>query len=653
MMDKTNRTTIAQLRQMRESEDHVEFKCADMGNFSYNGADKGKPADRRKCILGYVVALCNEGGGLLVLGMHDTHPHKVVGTKQCENAIGDLESRIYNDLGIRPDVYELYEDEKERAGRVLVIQVPERPKGKVYKFDDVPLMRVGEDLMPMDDKTFLSIIQEQEPDFSEQTCREATFGDLDPKAIARLKEQYARKQKNPQFASLSDRQALSDLKLIREDKITNAAVLLVGKEEVITSLFPNAKVMLEYRHTLPQIPFDNRQEFKGPFFLLIDRLWEAVNLRNGNYPVREGAYIFDIPFFNEDVIRESINNAFAHRDYRINSEIVIRQYPTSIAIVNAGGFPVGVTKENILTVQSTPRNRLLADVLAKTGVVERSGQGVDKIFLNTISEGKAHPDYSRSDDFQVVLILSGQVENQGFATFIKMAQDELPKDGKLSVFDVLSLDAMRKGERENIDKETAHKLLHLGLVERRGKTNATYYILSRQYYELTNNLTEYSSLTDWDKEQVWAVLCPYLEKYKVAKMGDIAQIVGNHLSRKQLRNFIEQFKTTGFLLQNGDKNTATYSLGANYFADKDLKSRALALGLQELRRDDQDDKETKGTIKGTINATEKDNSKERHPENAINQCVPPISKGTIKGAISPSKSADLASTVSQIADNQG
>lgn len=45
------RYTIAQLQQMRESEDHVEFKKGEHGNVSYNGADKQKPKDRRKCIL--------------------------------------------------------------------------------------------------------------------------------------------------------------------------------------------------------------------------------------------------------------------------------------------------------------------------------------------------------------------------------------------------------------------------------------------------------------------------------------------------------------------------------------------------------------------------------------------------------------------------
>ena len=274
------RYTIAQLQQMRESEDHVEFKKGEYGNVSYNGGGKERPKDRRKCILGYVTALCNEGGGRMVIGMHDKHPHQVTGTKQNENALGELESNIYRDSDIRTEVYEQFEDEANKTGRVVVIEVPSRPIGKVYKFEDVPLMRVGEDLLPMDDKTYLSIIQEQEPDFSEQFCDEATFDDLDSKAIKEMKEKYAKKQENPSFVSLDDRQALSDLHLIVGNRITNAAVLLVGKEEFINKVFPQAKVMLEYRNTEPQIHFDNRMQFGQPFFLLIDKLWDQIRSRS-------------------------------------------------------------------------------------------------------------------------------------------------------------------------------------------------------------------------------------------------------------------------------------------------------------------------------------------------------------------------------------
>lgn len=64
-----NRVTLEQLQCMRESEDRVEFKKGEGGNVSYNGSNKSKPNERRRCILGYVVALCNEGGGYLVIGM--------------------------------------------------------------------------------------------------------------------------------------------------------------------------------------------------------------------------------------------------------------------------------------------------------------------------------------------------------------------------------------------------------------------------------------------------------------------------------------------------------------------------------------------------------------------------------------------------------
>ena len=581
-----SRLTIAELKNMRESEDHVEFKKGEHGNVSYNGADKQQPKDRRRCILGYVIALCNEKGGYLVIGMEDKHPHNVVGTSQCINAVGQLESDIYRDTGIRPDVYELYEEaSNDSKKRVLVISVPSRPVGKVFKFEDVPLMRVGEELKPMDDKTYLSIIQEQEPDFSEMVCQGVRFEDLDEAAIERLKEKYAIKQKNPSFRSLTNRQALSDLKLIDGDAVTNSAVLLVGKEEVIGRIFPQAKVMLEYRSSESQINFDRRVSFSKPFFLLIDELWNAINERNGAVPVRERAYIFDIPFFNEEVIREVVNNAFAHRDYRINSEIVVKLYPHKLVVQNAGGFPKGVSLDNLLTVASTPRNRLLADVLSKTGIVERSGQGMDKIFLYTLSEGKPKPDYTQSDNFSVTVILSGSVKDTGFAMYVQSIQQELPDDGKLSVFDVLALCEVRDGAKRPKDRAATEKLVRLGYLEKHGKTNAVYYILPRRYYEMTGNLAEYSIVTDWDAEQVLAVLAPYLLKYGKAKKAEIMRIVGEHLSEKQLRKYIDALLDDGMLCKEGERGNTTYYIGDNYIKQANILDEALKIGLSQMQKD--------------------------------------------------------------------
>lgn len=565
---------------MRESEDHVEFKRCQQGNLSFNGSDKQKTSDRRKCILGYVVALANANGGYLVLGMEDAFPHKVVGTSQCENALGKLENEIYKALQIPVDAYELFD---EQNNRVVVVEIPRHPVGKALRFEDVPLWRSGEELIPMPDKVLFSILQETDPDYSQAICEGVTIDDLDKEAIDILKEKYARKQNNPTFTSLSDRQALSDLKLIEGNKVTNAAVLLVGKAEIIQQNFPQAKVQHEFRTTEGQERFDKRLSFVAPFYILIDQLWKAVNDRNGSVPVQEGAYMFDIPFFNEEVIREVINNAFAHRDYRLASEIVIKQYPTKLSVISPGGFPIGVTLENILTVSSTPRNRLLADVLAATGIVERSGQGMDVIFRLTLSEGKQTPDYSKTNDYQVTAILSATVKDPGFALFIKSIQQELPENQKLSVFDVLTFCAIREGKQPK-DKEIAKRLYSMGYLEKRGKTSAIRYILPRRYYELTGNQSEYSELTDWDDEQIWSVLFRYLKKYGTAKKTDIAKLIGQHISDSQLRRLLERLSEgpNPPLIKEGKTRNLTYSLSKDYLGQVDLLNEATRRGLSQM-----------------------------------------------------------------------
>lgn len=578
------RLTIEQLKKFKESEDNVEFKKAEQGNFAYDGGSRVKPSDRRKCILGYVTALCNEGGGWLVLGMEDAYPHKVVGTKQSEGRIGDLESDIYRDTQIRPNIYELYEDEENKKGRVLVIEVPPRPVGKLFRFEDVALMRVGEELKPMSDEMIFSILQEHEPDFSADICQGLAIDDLDKEAIRILKQKYATKQKNPDFLTLPDEQVLSDLNLIKDGKTTNAALILVGKEEVLKSRLPQASVILEFRKSESLVPYTNRQFYGQPFYKMIDLLWHDIDLRNDKIDVNENSYIFNIPYFNEEVIREAINNAISHRDYRRTSETVIKQYPQKMIVMNAGGFPLGVTIDNLLRVQSTPRNRLLADVLAKTGIVERSGQGVDKIYKNTLSEGKDEPDYSHSDPFRVELHLSAVIKDKAFALFLDSEQRDLPEDEKLSVFEVMALNHIREGKSGEVEKEMIKALLERGLIEKRGKTSGTYYILSKSYYEFCGKEGEYSKRDDWGIEQVLSVIMPHLTKFKIAKMKDFVSLLDGHLTRRQVRLVITQLVEGHYLEKEGEGASTAYRVSDEYIKNSAIMARAYDLGIEEMKK---------------------------------------------------------------------
>lgn len=479
-----NKFTIQQLQQMRESEDRVEFKAGEGGNVSYDGRGKTNPKDRRRCILGYVIALCNEGGGRLVIGMHDNYPHRVTGTRQAQDAIGQLESDIYRDTTIRPEIYELYDEENRR---VLVIEVPSRPIGKVFKFEDVPLMRVGEELKPMSDAMYLKILQESEPDFSEKICEGLTLEDLDEEAIRVMKQGYAQRWNKPEFVSTPTLQMLHDFALMNKDgQLTNAALILLGKSEAIRKHLYFNRVTVEYRLYHSMIEYTARQEFQEPLVLMVDSVWNYINQPASN-PLQhynDGFRIGDIPAFNREVVREAILNACCHRVMYIQSDVVIKQYPDQLIITNAGGFPVGVDVDNILTVNSMPRCKLITEVLQKAGFIEKSGQGVDKMFYHCLMDGKLLPDYSLTDDWQVCLRLSGEIKYPAFMLYARELQNDRPANNKLNVFDLLALFRASQGDSQrHTDEVTLRKLIDEGLLI----SAQDGYKLSDRYYEIAKN----------------------------------------------------------------------------------------------------------------------------------------------------------------------
>ena len=99
---------IEEINRLRESEDRFEFKEAKK-NFNFDGGNRSDQKERRKCYLGYVVALANEGGGRLIFGMQDDSPHAVVGTNFAEGKIGELEDEVYSRIAIRVQCKEFFD----------------------------------------------------------------------------------------------------------------------------------------------------------------------------------------------------------------------------------------------------------------------------------------------------------------------------------------------------------------------------------------------------------------------------------------------------------------------------------------------------------------------------------------------------------------
>jgi ATP-dependent DNA helicase RecG len=102
----------------------------------------------------------------------------------------------------------------------------------------------------------------------------------------------------------------------------------------------------------------------------------------------------------------------------------VHQYPERLEISNPGGFPGGITPENILRHQPKRRNPLLAEALAKLGLVERAGVGVDKMYQLMLKHGKELPEYTSYPD-AVTLSLHNPGFDADFVRFVARKQEQM------------------------------------------------------------------------------------------------------------------------------------------------------------------------------------------------------------------------------------
>lgn len=130
----------------------------------------------------YCVALANEGGGYLVLGVADKPPRAVVGT-QAFNAPVAMATKLFQILGFRVDVEEVAHPD----GRVVVFHIPSRPRGSAHHLDGKYLMRTGESLVPMSQDQLRRIFAEGQPDWLEEPSRSG----LDPQQVIDLLDTQA------------------------------------------------------------------------------------------------------------------------------------------------------------------------------------------------------------------------------------------------------------------------------------------------------------------------------------------------------------------------------------------------------------------------------------------------------------------------------
>lgn len=522
-----------------DENEHLEFKEAKR-NFHFDKLVK------------YCAALANEGGGRIVLGVTDRKPRQVVGS----GAFSDLErtkAGLIEKLRLRISAEEV----AHRDGRVLVFTSPSRPIGVPVAVDGAYWMRAGEDLAPMTPDRLRRIFDEASPDFSAEICPGADIGDLDPAAIDDFRERWYNKAKQDAIRRAPDLQILRDAELVTNDGVTYAALILLGTRPSLGRFLAQAETIFEYRSSEVPGPANQREEFRQGLLLYYDRIWELVNLRNDLQHYQDGLFMLDVATFDERSVREALLNAVSHRDYRHGGSIFVRQYSRRVEIVSPGGFPPGIKPENLLW-QQNPRNRRIAEALARCGLVERAGQGFDSIYRECIRHGKPLPDFGRTDEHFVWLTLHGELQYPEFLRFLEKVGRET--QAAVDTRDLLVLDLVHRGVPIPPEIEPQiPRLVELGVLEQVGRGRGSRLLLARRYYRMVGKAGAYTRRKGLDRETHKELLVKHLlENPGGSPLAELHQVLPQ-LSRRQVQDLLQELRSEGRVSLSGQRRWARWS----------------------------------------------------------------------------------------------
>jgi hypothetical protein len=213
--------------------------------------------------------------------------------------------------------------------------------------------------------------------FDASECPDATLADLSVERIRRFVGIARRARGFPLAENTGPEDVLGHLHLLRQGRLTHAAVLLFGAAPQRFLISSEVKCA-HFHGTEVRKPIPFYQVYKGTVFELVDQavdfVLSKINLAVGTRAAGTQAPVaYEMP---PEVVREAIVNAVAHRDYTSNGSVQVMLFADRLEVWNPGTLPPSLTLAQLRQPHgSVPGNPLLAEPLYLTKYIERMGTG--------------------------------------------------------------------------------------------------------------------------------------------------------------------------------------------------------------------------------------------------------------------------------------
>ena len=346
--------------------------------------------------LKWICGFANAQGGRIYIGIDDAG--KVVGVRNAKRLLEEIPNKIQTNMGFLSDVNLLSKDGFE------YIEIIVSPSSYPVSYKGEYHIRSGSTKQVLRGTALTEFISSKSGIRWEDSVIEGvTIEDLDKESFDIFRREAVRsKRMTKDDLNMSNAELLDNLDLLKDGKLTRAAVLLFHRTPQKWMFGTYTKIGKFGKGSDLQY----QDEVIGSLFMQAERVVELIYLKYLKAPITyDNLTRVETYPFPKDAVREALYNALVHSRWSAGIPIQIRIEDDAMYISNECVFPSDWTMESLLQRhQSRPYNPKIARAFFRAGYIESWGRGIQKIFEVCNEYGTLQPEYRvHSEDIMIKL----------------------------------------------------------------------------------------------------------------------------------------------------------------------------------------------------------------------------------------------------------
>ena len=551
----TDEQLIEKIKEMiiKFEDEVVEFKEA---RTSYSFKDIGK----------YFTALGNEGkirgkkDGWLILGGDNNG--NVLGTAYRQDGnLQNLKKEIVGGTNERATFMEIYDLQIDNH-RIVAFQIPPATRGIPTTWNGAAYAREDENTCPLPMDKMDLIRSQIGVDWSQEIVENADISDLDEDAVAYARELFLKKQKSSRKSTemlekMNDIEILNKAGLLIKGKVTNAALILLGKEEssylfdgfiprITWTLYNGNGTAKAYEH------------FDMPLLLAVDKTYAKIRNEKYRYIAGQQTLFPDETYqYDQDVVKEILNNCIAHSNYQLRGKINVEEFEDRLVFINEGNF-IPETVEQALEEGYKPpyyRNTFLCRAMVNLYMIDTNSMGIPMMYQIQREKCFPLPTYDLENPSRVKVTLYGKILDKNYTQLLK-------SNGDLDLQTVFLLDRVQK--HQTISKESYDEIKKLGLVEGRYPNVFVSYKVANMVGQQTEYIKNKGLSNDVYKKIIVNALVTMdrasVTELKQILVGALPAILDDKQQSKKVSNILQAMKREGMADVEGTGHAARWYL---------------------------------------------------------------------------------------------